>query len=109
MATCPSCHAENSARARFCNQCGAKLEAAAPAALSLRQSQDYTPRHLADKILKTRAAIQGEKKRVTVLFCDIKGSTKLAEQAGPERWHGILDEFFKILTSAVHKYEGTVN
>ncbi|MEK6805066.1 MAG: adenylate/guanylate cyclase domain-containing protein [Pseudomonadota bacterium] len=106
MSVCPSCSTENPAGARFCNQCGAKLEAVPAAAPKVR---DYTPRHLAEKILKTRAAIQGEKKRVTVLFCDIKGSTKLAEQAGPERWHGILDEFFKILTGAVHKFEGTVN
>ena len=107
MAVCPACSTANPDGARFCNQCGTKLgDAPAPRAAP---RQDYTPRHLADKILKTRAAIQGEKKRVTVLFCDIKGSTKLAEQAGPELWHSVLDRFFSILSGAVHKYEGTVN
>ncbi len=53
--------------------------------------------------------MEGEKKRVTVLFADIKGSTQLAEQAGAETWHHLLDRFFSILTTAVHRYEGTVN
>lgn len=81
---------------------------AAPAA-SAREVRDYTPRHLADKVLKSRASMIGEKKRVTVLFADIKGSTRLAEEAGAERWHEILDRFFSILSEGVHRYEGTVN
>ena len=105
MTACPTCSAENADTARFCNQCGARLDGAAvtPARPS------YTPRHLADRILKERSALRGEKKRVTVLFCDIKGSTRLAQQAGAEAWHGILDRFFGLLGSAVHRYEGTVN
>lgn len=105
MITCPACRTENPEGARFCNQCGARLGAAAEAPARA----PYTPRHLADKVLKARAAMQGERKRVTVLFADIKGSTELAEQAGAEAWHGILDRFFTILTEAVHRYEGTVN
>ncbi len=102
---CPSCGAQNPDSAKFCNQCGARLGAAAPAPART----PYTPRHLAEKVLKARAALQGERKRVTVLFADIKGSTKLAEQAGAEAWHGILDRFFAILSESVHRYEGTVN
>lgn len=105
MTACPTCAAENPEAARFCNQCGARLDGAAAA--PARQS--YTPRHLADRILKERSALRGEKKRVTVLFCDIKGSTRLAQQAGAEAWHHILDRFFGLLSSAVHRYEGTVN
>ncbi|HWU69393.1 MAG TPA: adenylate/guanylate cyclase domain-containing protein, partial [Stenotrophobium sp.] len=101
---CPSCHAQNAADARFCNQCGARLAAAPqPAAAS------YTPQHLTERVLRTRAAMQGERKRVTVLFADIKGSTRLAQEAGAEAWHDILDRFFAILSGAVHRYEGTVN
>jgi class 3 adenylate cyclase/tetratricopeptide (TPR) repeat protein len=103
--TCPSCQAANPDGARFCNQCGTRLDAAVPAAARA----SYTPKHLADKVLKARAAMQGERKRVTVLFADIKGSTRLAEQAGAEAWHGILDRFFTILGESVHRYEGTVN
>ncbi len=105
MSPCPTCSAENPDTARFCNQCGARLDAAAaPPA-----RQNYTPRHLAERILKQRSALRGERKRVTVLFCDIKGSTRLAQQAGAEAWHHILDRFFGLLTTAVHRYEGTVN
>ena len=102
---CPSCQAPNPDGARYCNQCGTKLGGAA--ADTARAS--YTPKHLADKVLKARAAMQGERKRVTVLFADIKGSTRLAERAGAEAWHGILDRFFSILGESVHRYEGTVN
>ncbi|MGH8462264.1 MAG: adenylate/guanylate cyclase domain-containing protein [Stenotrophobium sp.] len=102
---CPSCQTQNAADARFCNQCGTRLGAAAA---SVRVA-GYTPQHLTERVLKTRAAMQGERKRVTVLFADIKGSTKLAQEAGAEAWHGILDQFFAILSGAVHRYEGTVN
>jgi class 3 adenylate cyclase len=105
MTACPSCAAENPAQARFCNQCGTRLASAEPA--TTRPA--YTPRHLAERILSHRGSLRGERKRVTVLFCDIKGSTRLAQQAGAEIWHGILDRFFGLMTGAVHRYEGTVN
>jgi class 3 adenylate cyclase/tetratricopeptide (TPR) repeat protein len=103
MLTCPVCVARNPEAARFCNQCGARLEDAPVAA------PGYTPRHLVEKVLSNRAALQGERKRVTVLFADVKGSTRLAQEVGPEAWHAILDRFFSILSTAVHRYEGTVN
>ncbi|MFQ5514482.1 MAG: adenylate/guanylate cyclase domain-containing protein, partial [Myxococcota bacterium] len=71
--------------------------------------RSYTPRHLIDKILQSRSAIEGEHKRVTVLFADVKGSIELAEQTGPEEWHAILDRFFQLLTDGAHRFEGTVN
>ncbi|MGQ3055852.1 MAG: ATP-binding protein [Nevskia sp.] len=69
----------------------------------------YTPRHLADKILSMRSAIEGEKKQVTVLFCDTANSTVLAERLGPEGFHETMNAFFAGLTEAVHRLEGTVN
>jgi class 3 adenylate cyclase len=72
-------------------------------------SRSYTPKHLADKILQSRSALEGERKQVTVLFADVKGSMELAEQLDPEAWHAILDRFFQILTDGVHRFEGTVN
>jgi len=71
--------------------------------------RDYTPKHLADKILQSKSALEGERKQVTVLFADVKGSMELAEQLDPEAWHAILDRFFAILTDGVHRFEGTVN
>lgn len=70
---------------------------------------DYTPRHLAEKILSSRAAIEGERKHVTVLFADIQGSMSMSETLDPETWHGIMDRFFAIMTNGVHRFEGTVN
>jgi len=69
----------------------------------------YTPKHLAEKILQSKSALEGERKHVTVLFADVKGSMELAEQLDPEAWHAILDRFFAILTDGVHRFEGTVN
>jgi class 3 adenylate cyclase/tetratricopeptide (TPR) repeat protein len=74
-----------------------------------RAPRDYTPKHLADKILRSKSALEGERKQVTVLFADVKGSMELAEQVDPEEWHAILDRFFQILADGVHRFEGTVN
>jgi class 3 adenylate cyclase len=71
--------------------------------------RSYTPKHLADKILQSKSALEGERKQVTVLFADVKGSMELAEQLDPETWHRILERFFEILTEGVHRFEGTVN
>lgn len=110
MIVCPSCAAENPAGARFCNQCGARVETASEQGERTPPARaSYTPRHLVERVLKDRSALIGERKRVTVLFADIKGSTRLAEQAGAETWHGILDRFFGLLAQAVHRYEGTIN
>lgn len=103
MKACPACQAENPAAARFCNQCGRRLAEDAPAPVG------YTPRHLRDGALRAAGTLAGERKRVTVLFADIKGSTHLAEQAGPELWHEVLDRFFGLLTEAVHDDGGTIN
>jgi class 3 adenylate cyclase/tetratricopeptide (TPR) repeat protein len=71
--------------------------------------KSYTPKHLADRILTSRSALEGELKQVTVLFADVKGSMELAGQVDPEAWHRILDRFFQILADGVHRFEGTVN
>ena len=106
MLACQNCRADNPEGARFCNQCGRRLGADE---LPEQGRRIYTPQHLADRVLNSRAAMIGERKRVTVLFVDIKGSTRMAEQAGAEVWHQILDRYFSLLGAAVHRYEGTVN
>ena len=107
--SCPNCGHENRAGAKFCEECGTKLSAAAPAAPAAREPRAYTPNHLAEKILTSRSALEGERKQVTVLFADVKGSMDLAAQVDPEEWHRILDRFFAILAEGVHRYEGTIN
>jgi len=75
----------------------------------MAQPRDYTPRHLAERILRSRGALEGERKQVTVLFVDVKDSMKLAARVDPEEWHKLLDRFFTLLADAVHRFEGTVN
>src|SRR5256886_9036903 len=106
---CPSCGHANRAAAKFCEECGTRLASAGAAAEPPRAPRDYTPRHLAEKILGSRAALEGERKQVTVLFADVKGSMDLAEQLDPEEWHRLLDRFFQLLAEGVHRFEGTVN
>ncbi len=91
---------------RFCLECGHALAQSAPPD---RDPRTYTPTHLADKILQSKSAIEGERKQVTVLFADVKGSMELAESLDPEEWHALLDRFFQILTEGVHRFEGMVN
>jgi class 3 adenylate cyclase len=74
-----------------------------------RDPRQYTPKHLVDKVLRMRGVLEGERKQVTVLFADVKGSMELAEQLDAEQWHTILDRFFQILTEGIHRFEGTVN
>lgn len=71
--------------------------------------RNYTPPHLAEKILSQRFVLEGEKKRVTVLFCDVRNSMGLAEKLGIEAWHRTMNEFFALITSRIHRLEGTIN
>ena len=134
---CPQCQADNPANAAFCDECGARLETACPnCGESNRRSakfcrncgqainqpatavtastpgpapETYVPKYLAEKILATRHTLEGERKQVTVLFADIRGSTSLLEGIDPEEAQKIIDPVLKVMMDAVHRYEGTVN
>jgi Double zinc ribbon len=106
-ATCSGCGHLNPPGQKFCNGCGQGLGPSAPAAT--RDRRAYTPKRLAENILTSRTALEGERKQVTVLFADVKGSMDLAEQLDPEDWHRIMDRLFQILAEGVHRFEGTVN
>ncbi|MGH7356788.1 MAG: AAA family ATPase [Candidatus Rokuibacteriota bacterium] len=106
---CPNCGTELPESAKFCLECGQPLSRAAAAPAAYASPATYTPKHLADKILTTRAAMEGERKQVTVLFCDLANSTPLAERLGPERMHALLSSFFELALAEVHRYEGTIN
>jgi class 3 adenylate cyclase/tetratricopeptide (TPR) repeat protein len=69
----------------------------------------YTPRHISEQILAVRSAVEGERKQVSVLFCDIVRSSALAAELGPEEFHLVIDRFFRVALAEVHRYEGTVN
>jgi class 3 adenylate cyclase/tetratricopeptide (TPR) repeat protein len=112
-AGCPSCGIANQLGARFCKKCGQRLGGpqAAPAEPGPRfdRPERYTPRHLAEKILTSKSAIEGERKQVTVLFADIKGSMELLADRDPEEARRLLDPVLERMMQAVHHYEGTVN
>jgi Double zinc ribbon len=82
--SCPSCGKVNPAKQKFCNGCGGPLGASTDRSAS-PEPRSYTPKHLAEKILTSRSALEGERKQVTVLFADVQGSMALAEQVDPEK------------------------
>jgi class 3 adenylate cyclase/tetratricopeptide (TPR) repeat protein len=132
---CPKCQFENREGAKFCLECGEKLELQCPQCgkalpieakfcdgcghdlrepkeappIDYSKPQSYTPKFLADKILTNRSSIEGERKLVTVLFADVANYTSIAEKLDPEEVHQIMDGFFKILMDEIHRYEGTIN
>jgi RNA polymerase subunit RPABC4/transcription elongation factor Spt4 len=135
--TCPRCQAETPLDAEFCPTCGAKLTVVCaqcgtanapdhnfckkcgrplasnligrPSGAKFASPDAYTPRHLAEKILTSRSALEGERKQVTVLFADLKGSLELLADRDPEEARKILDPVLELIMEAVHRYEGTVN
>jgi class 3 adenylate cyclase/tetratricopeptide (TPR) repeat protein len=129
---CPRCQAENDDRLKFCEDCGAPLACACPncgaqvhpgkkfcgecgAVLGSAPSpkpaapEQYTPKHLGERILNSRSAMEGERKQVTVLFADLKGSMELLADRDPEEARKLLDPVLERMMEAVHHYEGTVN
>jgi class 3 adenylate cyclase/tetratricopeptide (TPR) repeat protein len=108
---CVNCGEQLSPTAKFCPECAhpTGLSGAPPAAPQFASPQSYTPRHLAEKILTSRNALEGERKQVTVLFADLKGSMELLADRDPEEARKILDPVLERMMEAVHHYEGTVN
>jgi len=80
-----------------------------PVSTPTRQPLAYTPQYLTEKILASRSALEGERKQVTVVFADLKGSTELIQGLDPEEARRLLDPALQIMMDAVHRYEGTVN
>ena len=105
---CPRCATFNPVSQRFCDSCGQQL-ASTGTPERARDLRAYTPRHLIEKILTTRSALEGERKQVTVLFADMVDSMRLAERVDAEEWHRVLDRFFHVLAEGIHRFEGTIN
>jgi class 3 adenylate cyclase/tetratricopeptide (TPR) repeat protein len=107
---CLACQTDLPDGANFCLNCGHDCrESEKTAAIDYRQPHSYTPKHLKEKILTSRSAIEGERKIVTVMFADVTGFTSMSEKLDPEDVHRIMNGCFGILMDEVHKCEGTVN
>ena len=105
---CANCGTQPRAEPKFCFECA--TPASAPgSAPRLCLTESYTPKHLAEKILTSKSALEGERKQVTVLFADLKGSMELLADRDPEEARKILDPVLERMMEAVHRYEGTVN
>jgi class 3 adenylate cyclase/tetratricopeptide (TPR) repeat protein len=117
VAKCAECGTELGPGARFCSECGTPVAGPPPAApppasqptSRFTSPQAYTPQHLAERIISSRGALEGERKQVTVLFADLKGSMELLADRDPEDARRILDPVLERMMEAVHRYEGTVN
>jgi class 3 adenylate cyclase len=129
---CVRCHHENRPGAKFCEECATPLaracancgtplaptakfcsECAHPAgqaaAARVAAPEVYTPQHLAERILTSKAALEGARKQVSVLLADLKGSMELFADRDPEEARRLLDPVLERMMEAVHRYEGTVN
>ncbi len=113
---CPNCGNSLPTKAKFCNECGHNLALPSeptPKELSFDEKiakiQKYLPKGLTEKILAQRDRIEGERKQVTVMFCDMEGFTRLSDRLGPEEVYSMMDQIYEILIHKVHDYEGTVN
>ena len=113
---CSNCGFANAPNFKFCGECGNDLTLSpepAPKDLSFDEKLDkiqrYLPKGLTEKILSQRDRIEGERRYVTVMFCDMEGFTSMVEKLGPEEAYSIMDEVYEILIHKVHDYEGTVN
>src|SRR5262249_41178153 len=100
--------ASNPPANKFCNECGAPLAEMATG-VKFVSPESYTPKHLAEKILTSKSALEGERKQVTVLFADMKGSMELLADRDPDEARKLLDPVLEHMIEAVHRYEGTVN
>ncbi len=107
--TCAACATELPAGAKFCLECGQPVGGPSAGQAPFPSPEAYTPRHLAEKILTSRSALEGERKQVTVLFVDVSGFTSLSERLDPEDVHGLMSRAFELMLAEVHRYEGTVN
>ena len=113
---CPKCQDENPVNARFCMGCGYNLTLPWEAPLKevsfiekLENIPRYLPKGLTEKILSEKDKIEGERKQVTVMFCDMEGFTPLVEKLGSEEAYSVMDHIYEILIHNVHDFEGTVN
>ena len=109
VVACAQCGTRLPAGAKFCVECGKPSGSHATELERFASPQSYTPKHLAERILTSKSALEGERKHVTVLFADMKGSMELIAHRDPEEASNILDPVLEQMMEAVHHYEGIVS
>jgi predicted ATPase/class 3 adenylate cyclase len=114
--TCPGCGAKSPPQYKFCGECGNDLSLPSEPTTKelsfdekLDKIQKYLPKGVTEKILAQRDKIEGERRQVTVMFCDMEGYSQLSERLGPEQAYSVIDQVYEILIHKVHDYGGTIN
>src|ERR1035437_10330208 len=113
--TCPNCNATLAPGFRFCPDCGLEIAPTAAAALTSSNNDPGAPvsqpiaEELAQKVHASQEAIEGERQQLTVLFCDLAGSTAIAERLDPEEYHDLLEQYIKLVFNEIYRFEGIVN
>src|SRR3984893_10749249 len=105
---CASCNTVNPADAKFCRKCGGALGTRAPASSPSPAAAAKTPRVEVTHERQTAEGLEGERKTVTALFADIRGSTELMRDLDPEEARAIVDPVLQLMMAAVHRYGGYV-
>ena len=109
---CPQCGRELPPDARFCDQCGTQLAGAEAmeeaGSAAVRALKRLAPREFAERLLATRGQIAGERRIVTILFSDVKGSTPMAEWLDPQEFTEIMEGAFDLLIEPITRYEGAL-
>jgi len=113
---CPECQFENREGATFCYDCGHNFSFTSKVTSQiisfdekLAKIQRYLPRGITEKILNQKEKLEGERRQVTVMFCDMEGFIPLVDRLGEEKAYSIMDQVYEILIHSVHDFEGTVN
>ncbi len=113
---CARCQTVSRPGSKYCSECGRSLSEAGGTKSNrsllgkeAEKIRKYLPQGLVSKILSQKGKIEGERKLVTVMFCDMEGFTRLVEELGPEESYSIMDQVYEILIHKVHEYDGTVN
>ena len=106
---CARCGTQLPLGAKFCPECAQAVAAAPVPETRFASPAEYTPKHIAEKILSSKGALEGKRKQVTVLFADLKGSMELLADRDPEESRHLLDPVLARMIEAVHRYDGTVN
>ncbi len=116
---CSKCNSSNPANHKFCSECGQQFSADQQPQETVSDPvsddekfakiQKYLPKGIAEKILAQKGRIEGERRQVTVMFCDLVGFTSMSERLDPEEIYPVMDRVQEILIHKVHDYEGIVN
>ena len=103
---CSCCQHENSSALKFCGECGSNLSPDTTK-IRLASPESHTPKHLEERILTSKSALEAERRQLTVLFCDLEGSTALAQKLDPEQLRDLMQAYQRACKMSLCAMRGT--